>query len=89
MLSNQNPIDALGEIKARIADLEKIEKDLRERVVAMGVGAHEGDTFRATVSVSEREKLDMDAVRQKLSPQFIRAHTTVSDVTMVRVVARK
>lgn len=41
------------------------------------------------MSTSEPSTLDMDAVRAKLSPQFIAAHTTVNTVTCVRVVARK
>jgi hypothetical protein len=82
-------IDALGHLKAQIADLQRQEKELREVLVENGPGAYEGDLFRATVSESERETLDMAAVREKLSPQFIQAHTRVTEVTMVRVVARK
>ena len=81
-------IDDLGLIKAQIAELTKQESALKAAIVAMGEGAHDGDLFRATVSTSERETLDMAAVRDKLSPQFVAAHTKVSTVTCVKVVAR-
>jgi hypothetical protein len=81
-------IDRLGQIKAQIANLETEEKALREVMVEQGPGAYEGELFRVTVSLSERETLDMTAVREKLTPQFIRAHTVVTPVTMVRVAAR-
>jgi hypothetical protein len=84
----QIPIDELGWIKAQIADLVKREEALKVRIVTLGPGAHEGRLFRATVTESVRETLDMEAVRAKLSPQFIRAHTRETPVTTVRVVAR-
>jgi hypothetical protein len=81
-------IDRLGIIKAQMAELATEEKALKAVIIDHGPGAYEGDIFRATVSTSERETLDMAAVRAKLSPQFITAHTSVTEVTMVRVVAR-
>ena len=81
-------IDRLGQIKAQIANLETEQKALRDVLVEQGPGAYEGELFRVTVSLSERETLDMEAVREKLSPQFIRAHTNVTEVTTVRVSAR-
>ena len=81
-------IDRLGNVKAQIAALKKEEDALKAVLIENGPGAYEGDTWRATVSVSDRETLDMEAVREKLTPQFIRAHTNVTEVTSVRVVAR-
>jgi hypothetical protein len=81
-------IDALGSIKAQIAELEQKEKQLKAVIVEQGAGAYEGNLFRVTVAVSERETLDMKAVREKLSPQFIAAHTKVAEVISVRVCAR-
>jgi N-methylhydantoinase B/oxoprolinase/acetone carboxylase alpha subunit len=81
-------IDRLGNVKAQIAALKKEEDALKAVLIEQGPGAYEGDTWRATVSQSERETLDMVAVREKLSAQFIRAHTNVTPVTTVRVVAR-
>ena len=82
-------IDQLGHLRAQLAELKRQEDELKAVLIENGVGAYEGDLFRATVSESERETLDMAAVREKLSPQFIRAHTRVTAVVTVRVVARK
>ena len=81
-------IDRLGELLAQIAALESEANKIKAALKKSGPGAYEGDLFRATVSVSERESLDMEAVREKLSPQFIRAHTRVTPVSTVRVVSR-
>ena len=81
-------VDRLGELKARIAELEREEKELRDTVVELGEGAYEGERYRVTVSNTERGTLDMEAVRKKLSDQFIRAHTKVKEVVVVRVTAR-
>lgn len=82
-------VDELGALKASIADLTARETYLKQLIAGDGPGAHEGLDWRATVSVSVRETLDMEAVRAKLSPQFIRAHTRETEVTTVRVSARK
>lgn len=84
-----HPVDALGELKARIADLEALAKIEHARLVAMGPGAYEGDTFRATVSVSERTVYDNAAIRAKCSRQLVAAHTSMVPQTTVRVSARK
>jgi hypothetical protein len=82
-------IDDLGKLKAQIADLEKQEKALKAQLEHLEPGAYEGRLFRVSISVSDRETLDMEAVREKLTPQFIRAHTNVTTVRALRVVARK
>jgi hypothetical protein len=89
MSNNLSPtIDRLGVIKAQLAELKREEEELKTVLVECGPGAYEGDLYRATVSTSERETLDMAAVREHLSRQFIQAHTNVTSVTAVRVVAR-
>jgi hypothetical protein len=88
-LSNAKPlIDELGRVKAEIARLKVIEDSLKDQIVAMGPGAYEGELFRATVSECTAERLDMKAVREKLSAQFIRAHTSVTEFFRVDVKAR-
>jgi hypothetical protein len=82
-------IDALGKLKAQIADLQKQEEVLKRAIIESGVTAEEGELFRVTVTNAVRETLDMEAVREKLSPQFIRAHTKETFYTTVRVTARK
>lgn len=89
-LTLEQRIDMMGQMKAQMATLEKEYDKLKALVVEdVGVGAFEGETFRVSISVSSRETLDMEAVRNHLSPQFIRAHTRVTESTTVRVTARK
>jgi hypothetical protein len=80
-------IDRLGMIKAQIAGLKREYNDIHNVLTTCGPGTYEGDLFCATVSVGERETLDLDAVRDKLSPQFIAAHTNRTEITTVRVTA--
>jgi hypothetical protein len=89
-MTNLHPADALLALKAQIADLEALAKVEHGRLVAMGVGAFEGDIARASVSVADRDTVDWKAIAAKLSPsyQLVAAHTTTKSVTTVRVVAR-
>ena len=84
----KNLVDTLGSLKAQIANLAAKEKTVKDLLIANGNGTYEGDFFRVTVSTSERATLDVAAAKTKLAPQFIAAHTTVVEVTAVRVVAR-
>ena len=90
MLSNAHPADTLGALKAQIAALEALAKIEHAKLVALGPGAHEGETFRATVSVADRETVDWKTIAKKLEPsrQLVTAHTDSKEVTTVRVVAR-
>jgi hypothetical protein len=83
-----HPIDELGVLQAQIAELRVREEEIKSELKAQGDGAYEGDLYRVTVSTTNRETLDMKAVREKLSPQFISAHTNVTPVVTVRCVAR-
>lgn len=83
-----NLIDQFGHLKAQIADLAKQEKALKEALADLDVGAYEGELFRLAISESVRCTLDMDAVREKLSPQFIAAHTNETNVRTLKVSAR-
>lgn len=86
----RSAVDQLGELKAKIADLTAQEARLKTflKLAYPNGGALEGSFYRAAVSTSERAMLDQDAVRAKLSPQFIAAHTTYSEVTSVKISAR-
>lgn len=82
-------IDDFGLLCAQIAELELKKKVLRDQLAnALDEGAHEGLFYRVTISMSTRETLDMKAVREKLSDQFIRAHTKESVVITVKAGAR-
>jgi hypothetical protein len=81
-------IDDLGALKAQIAELTLREKEIKAALDDLAPGAYEGEQFRLSISDSVRCTLDMDAVREKLSPQFITAHTRETPVRTIKVVAR-
>lgn len=84
----KDAVDYLGHLKAQAATVEEIEKQLKAVLIASGKETVDGELFKATISRFNQDRLDMDAVREKLSPQFIAAHTTSKPVTQVRVSAR-
>jgi hypothetical protein len=102
-MSNIHPADALGALKAQIADLEARAKIEHARLVAMGTGAHEGDLFRATVSVADRTNIDWETIAKTLKPslkqtreywspqtvELVDGNTATKPVTTVRVAARR
>ncbi|MEN9936010.1 MAG: hypothetical protein RLZZ387_2589 [Chloroflexota bacterium] len=95
-IANVSPVDRLGDVKAEIARLKDIEAFLIEEIKALGVGAHDGDTFRASVSeVAERQSLDVKAAEAKLRELgvdgrwFSKNQKVTKGYTTLKVVARK
>jgi hypothetical protein len=95
-ISNISPVDRLGDIKAEIARLKDIEAFLLDEIKDLGAGAHEGHTFRATVSeIAERTSLCPKAAEAKLREMgvdgrwFSKNQKTTKGYTTVKVVARK
>ena len=84
-----NLVDRIGALKAQIAPLEKQLKKLQDELKARGAGRYEGDLYDASVILSTRESLDMDAVRAKLSHQFISASTRETEVVTLKVTAKQ
>jgi hypothetical protein len=80
--------DKLGAVLAEIAILDKQADKLRDEIKSRGDGAYEGDLFRVTVKSSTEYRLDMKAVRAKLSPQFITANEHGTDKVTLKCVAR-
>jgi hypothetical protein len=88
VIDEAHTIDELGALRARMADLELAEKALKQKLVHLKPGAYEGNMFRLAVIESTREKLDLDAVREKLSHQFLTAHTTEYPVRTLKTSSR-
>ncbi len=86
-------IDELGRVKAQIAALIKQETKLKQKLIiyfqATEMCDFHGELFDATVSEYDKKVLDMKAVRKQLSPQFIRAHTSLTPAIRVLVTAKK
>lgn len=81
-------VDKIGNLKATLApQLEQLDADLKI-LKAMGVERYIGDKFEVNVFDKTDSRLDMEAVREKLSPQFIAAHTTTKIVRTAKVAAR-
>jgi len=76
----QQQIDQLAKIKARMELDKKAHAELLNSIKENGAGTYEGTDFDLTISVSQRKNLDMKAVREKLSRQFIVANTKVSEI---------
>lgn len=88
--------DRLGDIKAQIADLKKIEADLVQRLIDSEDEVVDGRFYRATVShVAERTSLDPKAAEAKLRELgvdgrwFAKNQKIAKAYTTVRVAARK
>ena len=95
-ISNISPVDRLGDIKAEIARLKEIEAFLTDEIKDLGAGAHEGDTFRATVSeIAERQSLCPKAAEAKLRELgvdgrwFSKNQKTTKGYTTLKIAARK
>jgi len=82
-------VDGIGALKAQIAPLEKTLKAQQEKLKALGAGRYEGALYDATIFTQVRDLLDMDAVRAKLSPQFMAAHSRSSESVICKVTAKQ
>ena len=82
-------VDELGSLKAAIAELTDKERDLKTLIASSGYAEIDGDLFRATVSLSETTRLESEKVRAILSPAQIAACSKTTEITTVRVAARK
>lgn len=90
-------VDQLGALKAQIAPLTKDEAALKDDLKASGLTEIDGQQFRATISHSEAEGLNLDRVRALLddlvdrgviSHQKRASLNTKTSRTTVRVVAQ-
>lgn len=74
-------VDRISVLAASVAELEAEKRALTDSIKALGDGKYWGTAHYLTVATSSRSTLDMDAVRAKLSTQFITAHTRVVEST--------
>lgn len=81
--------DKAGLLRSQLAPLEEMLKQTLDKLKAHGVDVYAGKLFEVNVFDQERSTLDMEAVREKLSPQFIAAHTTTKTIRNAKVAARK
>jgi hypothetical protein len=82
-------IDELVDLRARRAELDKREDEIKDLLKPLGPGTHITDDSVLTLSEQKRDVLDMKAVREKLSAKFIKEHTKVTRFLMFKVIVRK
>jgi hypothetical protein len=80
-------VDQVSEVDRRISKLKEKREELRDCLIGMGPGVYPGEWFDAIVATTTRNTLNMKAVREKLSRQFVKSHTSIT--TYPTVVIRK
>lgn len=86
-------VDQLGMLKARIADLEEEEKDIRDQLVQSGEEEIDGRLFHCTITTTEVERTDWKEVVLALPltsklKSLIKKNRHTEDRTTVRVSSR-
>lgn len=82
-------IDKLGQLEAKIADIEAQAKPIKERLkTTCQPGIYDGRLFRAVITQFERKVLDLDAVRARLPAAWLARHTKMVAVTALSIRAR-
>ena len=69
-----NKVNRVATLRAQIAEMAKEEKELIAEMKDFGTGVYQGTEHQIVISESTRKTLDMKAVREKLSRQFIQAN---------------
>ena len=95
LTATQRDVDELGILKAEMAKLAEREAELKARLVNANVETVDGELFHASISHSERTVRDADFKEQieeliieNFTPQYRRAHTSMTKIVTVRVTAR-
>lgn len=83
-------IDAIGTLRARIADLQAQIKPLEAELKAAGAGHYDGELFTGCVSECETSRVDWKGIATKLkaSKQMIARNTKQSTSVRLTVSAR-
>lgn len=82
-------VDALGKVRAQIAELEKQEKTLCELLKETGKDRIVGRLYEATLVQSTKVTLDSEVIKATLNPQFIADHSKRTAYVAIRVTERK
>lgn len=90
-MENINKVDQLGMLLAQIADLEVQAEALKNQIKNDGEGHHDGELFRACVSLSQRNTVDHKAVYKDLgvSADLLAKYTKSTAVITLKVTGRE
>lgn len=80
-----NLIDELGTINQQIKELEAIARNLKDALIAKGIGNYEGEQFTAQVQEYDRAAINVGLVRELADPEFISAVTEIKHIQAVVV----
>jgi hypothetical protein len=81
-------VDELGVLLAQLAPLQRREKELKDRLKAMGLPVLEGALFRCTVSESLEARLDGGRIKEEMGQDWYDAHCKPVIKNTVRVAAK-
>lgn len=86
-ISIETVVDRLGEIKAKLAELQSEEKTLVEALKGVGPNIYKGASFEANVFSSSRASVDYKAIFEeaKVPLKTITKHTTSSEFLVCKV----
>ena len=85
-------VDQLGAVKAQIADLQAIEKELKAELSGSGFSFVDGAQYRASIHWQGHTSIDWRAIAEHFNPsrQLVTAHSSHGEpAPVVRVSARK
>lgn len=83
-------VDYLGQLRARVKDLEQEQEEIKAQLIESGKHEIEGEWFRAVVCIQELTVVDYRAIVEKLRPslKLIETNTKMVDRVQVKVTAR-
>lgn len=82
-------VDELGLLKAQIAALEAREKEITQALKDGGCETYAGKLYDCTVSLSERENIDMKRLKADLGDVVAEYLKEPIQITTLRVTAKK
>ncbi len=83
-------LDRLGLLQAQIAELAEQAEVIKDAFKNAGEGKYEGDLYKASVSISQRDVVDYKNLIADLgvTPELLKKYTTQSVSIAIRVTAR-
>lgn len=81
-------VDRLGRVRSELDALAGEEKELRDRLLAVGAAEIDGSVYRASISTSIRWSLDTGAAKTALGQEWVDAHSRQSIVRSVKLAPR-
>jgi hypothetical protein len=88
-LTNIHPADEIAAIREEIKQLQKVEADLREKLLGMSDAEREGDQYRAFIQLSNRESIDKTAMIAALGREVVEPFIKTSAVQTLKTAKKE